>query len=41
MEEIRGRLVNVIRPYVFANHSLLKLGSYSPTETRTEEFRSS
>lgn len=38
MKEGRDRLVNIIRPSVFSNQLLLKLGSYSPRESGTQEF---
>ena len=34
---LNGRLVNVLRPSVFANCHLLKLSSYPPTEPRDRE----
>lgn len=33
MEGIKGGMVNDIRPSVFANWHLSKLGSYPPTKT--------
>ena len=33
-----GRLVNVIRPSVFVNWHILKLGFYTPTEAATQHL---